>query len=393
MMKAPATRSLTSLLLAGTLMLVNGCTALGNMFDNPDNTAEPAELVDFEPTAKVRTVWQRSVGSGAGKLFLKLRPAIDGERVFAATRGGSVRAFDARSGESVWETDTDSPLSGGPGVGDGLVLLGTSDGEVLALAEADGEVKWRARVSSEVLSSPQAQGGVAVARTIDGKLFGLNTDDGTRLWVYDRTAPVLTLRGTSSPVLVEGAAVAGFDNGQVVAVALSNGQALWETRVAVPRGRSELERMVDIDADPIIEDNTVYAVTYQGQVAALDLPSGEVVWRRDMSSHAGLGVGPENVYVTDDESHVWALNRFNSASMWKQAKLDARRLSPPAVFGQYVIVGDFEGYVHWLRRRDGQFVARVKVDSDAIIAAPVATAFAVYVYGSGGELAALQIVE
>lgn len=391
-MSHPARLIETCLLLTG-LMLVSGCTALGNLFDNPDNTAEPAELVDLEPTIKVRTVWRRSVGSGAGKLFLKLRPAIDGDRVYAAARGGRVRAFDARTGESVWDTDTDSPLSGGPGTGDGLVLLGTSDGEVLALGEKDGALMWRSRVSSEVLSSPVAQGGIAVARTIDGKLFGLSTDDGVRLWVYDRTAPILTLRGTSSPALGEGAVIAGFDNGQVVAVALSNGQALWEKRVAVPRGRTELERMVDIDADPIIDDKTVYAVTYQGQIAALKLFSGEVIWRRDMSSHAGLGVGPDNVYVTDDSSHVWALDRSNNASMWRQAKLEGRRLSPPAVFGQFVVVGDFEGYVHWLRKDDGQFAARVRVDSDSIVAAPVATSFAVYVYGSGGELAALQVVQ
>jgi outer membrane protein assembly factor BamB len=386
-------RPIETFLLLASLMLAGGCTALNNLFDNPDNTAEPSELVDFEPTIKVRIVWQRSVGSGTDKMFLKLRPAIDGERVYAATHDGRVRAFDARTGESLWDTDTDSPLSGGPGIGDGLVLLGTSDGEVLALDEKEGTLKWRTRVSSEVLSSPEAQGGVAVARTIDGKLFGLSTDDGVRLWVYDRTTPVLTLRGTGSPALAEGAAIAGFDNGQVVAVALSNGQALWETRVAVPRGRTELERMVDIDADPIIADQTVYAVTYQGQVAAMKLFSGEVIWRRDMSSHAGLGVGPENVYVTDDSSHVWALKRSNNASMWRQAKLEARRLSPPAVFGQYVVVGDLEGYVHWLSKEDGQFAARLNIDSSSIVAAPVATSFAVYVYASGGELAALQIVE
>lgn len=386
-------RTIASLLLIAGLSLASGCTALGNLFDNPDNTAPPADLVDFEPTINVRTVWQRRVGSGAGKLFLKLRPAIDGDRVYAATRDGRVQAFDARTGESVWDTDTDSPLSGGPGVGDGLVLLGTSEGDVLALGEKDGEIQWRARVSSEVLSSPEAGGGVAVVRTIDGKLFGLSTDDGTRLWVYDRTAPVLTLRGTSSPALAEGAAIAGFDNGQVVAIALGNGQPLWETRVAVPRGRTELERMVDIDADPIILDNAVYAVTYQGQIAALELFSGEIIWRRDMSSHAGLGVGPENVYVTDDASHVWALNRSSSASMWRQSKLEARQVSPPAVFEEFVVVGDLEGYVHWLRKEDGQFVARVRVDSDGIVAAPVATPFAVYVYGSGGELAALQIAQ
>jgi outer membrane protein assembly factor BamB len=381
-----------TLLLLASLSLASGCTALGNMFDNPDNTAEPAELVEFEPTIKVRTVWRRSVGAGAGKLFLKLSPAVDGDRVYAATRDGRVRAFDARTGESIWDTDTDSPLAGGPGVGDGLVLLGTSDGEVLALNEDDGQIIWRARVSSEVLSSPDSLGGVTVARTIDGKLFGLSADDGTRLWVYDRTTPVLTLRGTGSPILSEGAAIAGFDTGQVVSIALATGQPLWETRVAVPRGRTELERMVDVDADPVIDGKSVYAVTYQGQVAALQLFSGEIIWRRDMSSSSGLGVGPDNVYVTDELSHIWALNRANSASMWRQSKLESRRVSPPAVFGEFVVVGDLDGYVHWLRRDDGQFVARERVDNSSIIAAPVATSFAVYVYASGGELAALQVV-
>lgn len=373
-------------------MALSGCSTLNDFFGGEDNSAPPAELEDFEPQVKVRTVWRRRIGSGADSQYLKLRPAVTEERIYAADRRGRVRAYDARTGEEIWRTDTDSPIAGGPGLGEQLVLVGTSDGEVIALGAGKGDILWRARVSSEVLSAPMAQGGVTVARTIDGKLFGLSSDDGSRLWVYDRTVPVLTLRGTSSPALADGVAVAGFDSGRLVSVALGNGQPHWETRVAVPTGRTELERMVDIDADPLIDDNTVYAVTYQGRVAAVDLPSGDVIWRRDMSSHSGIGIDGDNIYVTDDQSHVWALNRRNSASMWRQSKLEARQLSPPTVFRDFVVVGDFEGYLHWLRRDDGQFAARVRVDSDGIIAAPVATPFALYVYGAGGELEALQLV-
>jgi outer membrane protein assembly factor BamB len=376
--------------LGGTLSLA-GCSAMSGLLSGEDNSAPPAELVDFEPQIDVRTVWRRRIGSGADSQYLKLRPAVTEDRIYAADRRGRVRAYDARTGEEIWRTDTDSPVSGGPGLGNGLILLGTSDGEVLALRAENGDMVWRARVSSEVLSAPVAEGGVAVARTIDGKLFGLSVDDGSRLWVYDRTVPVLTLRGTSSPVLADGVAIAGFDSGRLVSVALGDGQPQWETRVAVPTGRTELERLVDIDADPLIDGDTVYVVTYQGRVAAIHLLTGDVVWRRDMSSHSGIGIDRENIYVTDDQSHVWALNRRNSASMWRQSKLEARRLSPPTVFQEFVVVGDFEGYLHWLRRDDGQFAARVRVDSDGIIAAPVATPFALYVYGAGGELEAFQL--
>ena len=370
---------------------LGGCTTVGDWISGTDNTKPPAELVDFEPRIEPAIVWRRRVGSGADKRYLKLAPAVTEGRVYAADHDGRVSCFDAETGEEIWDRSVRVPISGGPGVGEGAIYVGTSDGEVLALSEEEGEVAWRARVSSEVLARPLQAEGVVVVRTIDGKLFGLDSGDGARLWVYDRTVPVLTLRGTSSPALAEGLVVAGFDSGRLVCLALATGQGLWETSVAVPRGRSELERMVDIDADPVIAGNVVYVVSYQGRVAALDLASGEIVWRRDMSSHAGLGVDRINVYVTDENSYVWALDRRSSASVWRQTQLEARRLTPPAVFEGYVVVGDFEGYVHWLDRDDGSFAARVQVDTDGILSAPVATPFALYVYGAGGELSALQI--
>jgi len=380
-------------LVAGLGCALAGCAAVTEYWQDEDNTEPPAELTEFEPLVAVEVVWDRSAGSGTDKRYLKLRPAVHGTRVYTADRPGRVRAFDALTGEKIWETDTDVPIAGGPGASEALVLVGSSDGEVVALAAEDGAEVWRARVSSEVLAAPQAAEGVAVARTIDGKLFGLDADDGARLWVYDRTVPVLTLRGTSTPAIARGMAIAGFDSGNLVAVSLGNAQLVWESRVAVPRGRSELERMVDIDAEPVIEGDTIYVATYQGRVAALDLATGDTLWRRDMSSHSGLAIDLRNVYVTDESSHVWALDRYNSASVWRQTRLQARQLTSPAVVDGYVVVADLEGYVHWLRREDGQFAARVRVGKDPIIAPPVAAEGLVFVYTGGGTLAAMRVAE
>jgi len=378
-------------LAAVAALAATGCSQVSDYLGGEDNAEPPAELVEFAPTVQVKTLWSRDVGAGTSKQYLKLRPSVSGEHVYAADSRGRITAFDAVSGSTLWESRVDAPITGGPGVGAGLVMVGTSDGEVIALEAEDGNEIWRARVSSEVLSPPGAAEGVVVVRTIDGKLYGLKTEDGARLWVYDRSVPALSLRGTSTPAIADDLVIAGFDSGRLVALAIRDGTPAWEARVAVPSGRSELERLVDLDADPVVYRNTVYAVTFQGRVSAVDLATGAEVWRRDMSSHAGVGVDRSNVYVTDERSHVWALDRQSSASLWRQQKLQARAVTSPASHRQYVVVGDLEGYVHWLRQEDGQFAARVRVDKAGIIAPPVATEQAVYVYGAGGELVALAI--
>ena len=387
-------RLLTSRLLISWLLstgLASGCSTVNEYLGGDDNSAPPAELEEFAPQVKIIELWSHSVGTGPEDLFLKLTATVAAGRVFAADRKGRVSAFDAVTGKLLWETKTKKAIGGGPGSGSGVVVVGTRNGDVLALSPVDGAIIWKARVSSEVLSSPKASDGVVVVRTIDGKLFGLSATDGERLWIYDRGVPTLSLRGTSAPVISSGVAVAGFDGGRLVGVSLQTGQPLWETLVALPSGRSELDRMVDIDGTIAIDDQTVYVVTFQGRTAAVDLLSGAILWRRDMSSHAGIGLDEAAVYVTDEESHVWALNRANSASIWRQSGLQARSLTPPVSFKNYIVVGDFDGYIHCLRRDDGEFIGRIRVDSDGIIAAPIATDDILYVYGRGGTLAALQI--
>jgi len=371
-------------------LLLAACSSINPFSSDSSNTEPVAPLTDFEPSVTITTVWSRDVGASAGKRYLRLRPAVLGDRVVAAEPDGRVSAYEVTSGEKLWENDTDTPVSGGPGVGDGLAVVGTIDGEVLALNADNGELAWRQRVSSEVLAAPAIADGVVVVRTQDGKLVGLAATDGTRLWVYDRAVPALSLRGTSSPVTTSDAVVAGLDNGLLVALALRDGALLWESRIATPSGRSELERLVDIDGDPVVADGIIYAVTYQGRVAAVEGAGGRVQWRRDMSSHVGIGVSSRSLFITDDESLVWAIDRDNSASVWRQDKLARRALTPPTVFGSHVAVGDYEGYVHLLDRDDGRLAGRVRVDGDGLATAPVAVGDLLLVYGRGGTLTALR---
>ncbi|MGI9332882.1 MAG: outer membrane protein assembly factor BamB [Gammaproteobacteria bacterium] len=370
---------------------LSGCSTIRNWFGGEDNTEPPAELTDFDATLKVVERWSESVGDGVEEQHLNIGPVVVDGRVYAASRDGTVAALDASSGDTVWESDTDAPISGGPGTGDSLVLVGTSDGEVLALEMNDGVQRWRSRLSSEILAAPKADGGVTVARTVDGKLYGLASADGSRLWVRDHKVPVLSLRGNSAPTLVEGAAIAGLDDGRLVAVALDNGVSLWESRVGMPRGRTELERMVDIDGNLTVHERFIYVTTYQNEVAAVELASGRERWRRKVSSHSGAAVDGQHVYVTGDGGAVWALDRDTGASVWRQTALANRAVTAPAVHASRVVVADFQGYVHWLDPQDGHFLARERVSSAGVLAAPLAVGNQLYVYDRAGTLTAFAI--
>ena len=369
-----------------TALALSGCSA----FRSDENTLPPAELENLQPEIGVETAWSGGAASGTGGRHLELHPAAAGDRVFVAGHDGDVAAYDATTGKRIWEADTGIPVSGGPGAGSGIVVVGGSDGDVIALADTDGTVAWRTRVSSEVLSAPAVSERVVVVRSTDGKLFGLDTANGERIWVYDRTVPVLTLRGTSSPVVAGDVVVAGFDSGRLAAVSLADGRLVWESRIAAPTGRTEMERLVDIDADPIVSDGVVYAATVQGPVAALDLYTGRLLWQRDMSSHAGVAAG-RLLYVTDDESRIWALDRGSGEWRWRQDGLERRKATRPVEFGEYVVVADFEGYAHWLSIDDGRFVARVRPGSGAVTAPPAAAEAAVYVLDVNGKLTALTL--
>ena len=380
-------RLLVTLLVSGLLSACSGMPLLSGA----DNTDPPAELETLSGDIRLKQLWSRDVGVGFDEQFVRLVPTVYGEHLLVADRKGRVSALSADSGKPLWKVDTGVLISAGPGAGEGLVLVAGSDGEVLALGLEDGAQVWRAQVSSEVLAVPQIDLGVVVVQTADGKVVGLGARDGKQLWIYDRTVPVLTLRGTSTPAVERGVVIAGFASGKVAALSTERGFVAWETNVAIPQGRSELERMVDIDSDPVIAGNSVYVTTFQGRLAMIDVQSGDPGWTRDMSSFAGLGVDFSQVYVTDDHSNVWALARDSGASVWKQEKFRNRGLTGPEPYNDYVAVGDFEGYLHLLSRTDGHTVARTRVDSKGIRATPLAVGDVLYVYGNGGTLAAYSL--
>ena len=385
----PSRQALGGAVLASTLA-ISGCSAISGFLSDDDNEPQPAALEELETALGIDTLWRTRATSGEGGRRLELRPAATGGRVFVAGHDGDVAAYDSGNGTRLWRVDTGISISGGPGAGFDVVVVGSDGGEVVALSGADGAVVWRAPVSSEVLSAPAVGDGVVVVRTGDGKLFGIDANNGDRLWVHDRTVPVLTLRGTGAPVIAGGIVVAGFDSGHLVAVSLADGELLWEAQAATPAGRTELERLVDIDADPVVSDGIVYVASYQGNVATYELTTGRRGWRREMSSGAAMGVGPSLLFVTDAEGHVWALDRSSGSSPWRQDGLALRGTTGPVGAGNHVVVGDFEGYVHWLSVDDGGFAARARVGG-AVHASPTVADGAVFILSARGELTAFAV--
>lgn len=371
--------------------LLSGCSTISGWFSDKDNSTPPAKLEEIKDPVSLKELWSRDIGVGYDGQSVNLVPAVSGKYLLAAERDGRVVELSTETGKELWETKTHAPISAGPGVGDDLVFVGASDAQVLALNIDDGSIVWRAQVSSEVLAVPRTDLGVVVIQTADGTITGLSSSDGHRLWVADHFVPVLSLRGTSSPAVVGNAVIAGFANGKVAAISTTNGFQAWETSIAIPKGRSEIDRLVDVDADPVIVGDTAFAVSYQGRIALIDLRNGNLGWTRDMSSYAGLGVDYSQVYVTDSDSDVWALSRSNGSSVWKQKKLHNRALTAPEPFDSYVAVGDFEGYLHLLSTYDGHIAGRVRVDRKGIAARPLAVGDVLYVYGKGGTIAAYTL--
>lgn len=350
----------------------------------------PAPLPELKPELRVSELWTVDVGASAGTA-LRITPALEDGAVYMAAAEGRVSAHAADSGKELWEVDLEARISGATGVGEGLVLVGSRQGEVIALQRENGNRAWSARVSSEVLAAPAAAAGIVVVQTVDGKVFGLAAADGKRAWVYERTEPALTLRGTATPAIVNDVVLTGFASGRIAALRLQDGKLLWEVPVTQPRGRNEIERLVDVDASPLVLGETIYAASYQGKLVALNPRGGAVAWSRDVSTYRALATDGRNIYVTDDRGHVLAFDARSGASVWKQDQLRGREPSAPVVQGDYLLVGDFEGYVHWLAREDGRLLARHRVDG-AVRAPAVAAGDTIFVAGLSGTLSALRLL-
>ncbi|HEU0189434.1 MAG TPA: outer membrane protein assembly factor BamB [Gallionella sp.] len=347
-------------------VVLNGCSA-----DKPaawvGKKDEPAKLVEFKGMAKFKVNWFSYIGNLGGNL---LQPALTKDAVYSVSAKGTLKRLDTATGRLVWRIESGYKISGGVGSGEGMVLIGSDKGDVLAYDE-NGKLRWASRVSSEVLSVPQVADGVVMVRSGDGRIAGLDAANGKRIWVYERSTPALVVRSHAGVTIQRGVAFAGFAGGKLVAINIKNGEVIWETSVSQPRGNTELERISDITSDPVVDDEQVCAISFQGRVACYDAAHGSPLWNREISSDKGMVLLRKILYLSDAKGSVIALDKTNGSSMWKNDQLFMRDITAPFVVKDFVVVGDKEGYLHGLSREDGSYVARIKLDGGAIKAPPV----------------------
>src|SRR6267378_4635977 len=367
------------------LLIAAGCSK--------DKDVEPrAALLKFKGTLPIKKLWGDNVGGGKKqvKLRLGLGPAVADGVVFAASHKGEVLAVTLETGKQVWVKKLKLPLSAGPAAGSGMVILGSSKGTLIALDAGNGRERWRGHVNSELLSAPAISEKVVVLRSVDGRLHGLDSASGKELWQVEQQVPRLSLRGTATPIIAKEMAISGFDNGKVMAVSLTTGDTVWDTALASPHGRTELDRLVDIDSAVRVVGDNVFATGFQGRTAMLAIDSGQIWWAHDMSSYRGLAVDEDNLYVTQSDGIVVALRQRDGSELWRNQKLKLRRLSTPVLTSTAVAVADFQGYLHWLDKTTGELVARERVAKERISNSPVAAGETVVLLTDRGKLAAFR---
>jgi outer membrane protein assembly factor BamB len=367
--------------------LVAAAALLAGCASSPSGP-KPAELAPLEHPAAVKRLWSAEVGDAGRFVFT---PAFVDGAVYAAARDGTVVRLDAKSGRQLWRASAGLPLSAGVGTDGRIVAVATEEGVVAALDAASGKALWQARVSSEVLAPPAVGEGLVVVRSLDNRVFAFDAADGKRRWVYQRAPASLIVRVPSGVVLDGDSAYAGFRGGKLAAIALSNGGQRWEATVALPKGATELERVTDVVGEPALEGREVCAAAYQGKVACFEAANGRTLWSRDASSLNGVSVDPRYAFVADENGSLQALDRSTGRSVWKQDKLAHRELSLPVSVGEWLAIGDLQGYVHFLARETGAFTARYATDGGAVQAAPLRLPFGVLVQTRKGRLYAITL--
>ncbi len=377
---------------SGIDVLKDSVSGISDYFSGGEDNAEPpAALTEFTTEVQIEKLWSSTTGVGANEQTVKLAPVVHNQKIITADREGLVEARHLVTGDKVWEIETELKLSGGVGLGGETVILGSSNAEVIALNSDTGDKLWSVKVSSEVLAIPTVAKHIVIVRTTDGTVTALNEQTGAKLWSYEHAVPALSIRGTGTPLIVGDKVIAGYDNGKLVALDLRNGKFAWETTISIPKGRSEVERLVDLDVDPIEVNDVIYIASYRGGIAAISATDGDGMWRNEnISSYSGLSNDFRYLYLSDSKSHVWQIDQRTGSGLWQQKDLHHRRLTAPATYQNYVVVGDFEGYVHWLSSSDGRLLGRIQITDSPIEAKPVVVDDTVYVYAKDGSIAALK---
>ncbi|BET97384.1 outer membrane protein assembly factor BamB [Xenorhabdus taiwanensis] len=356
-------------------VLLAGCSS-------EQDTVTMSPLPKVENQFKPRIVWDKSVGSGTGEYYSHLSPTWQGSTAYVADRHGVVKAFDIDSGKEIWATDLSEKtgllssrlpalLSGGLTVSGDRLYVGTEKAKVIALDVTDGKVEWESTVAGEALSRPVVSDGFVLIHTGNGMLQALNETDGRIAWSVNMDTPSLSVRGESAPAVAYGAAIVGGDNGRISAVLLSEGQLIWQQRISQVTGSTEIDRLNDVDMTPVISDNIIYAIAYNGNLVAMDMRSGQIIWKRDLGSVHDMVVTDNNIFIVDQDDHILSLRKSDGVTLWSQNDLLHRNLTAPEMYNGYLVVGDAEGYLHWLNMADGKFVAQNKVDGSGLLSRPV----------------------
>lgn len=374
------------------LLLISGCSTFQEWFGSEEEDATaPVELERIDTKVKLKKQWSTKIGDGQGDGFYKITPTLVDGVLYVASSDGEVAAISAADGDRLWRVELERPLSGGVGYHDRSLYLGGADGSVLQLSADDGVVEWEAAVSGEVLAAPAVSDDWVIVQTYDGKLLGFQPGADEPAWTFTSDVPVLTLRGTSTPILVGGNAIAGFGDGKVVAVDVNSGNISWESRIGVPQGSSEIDRIVDIDGAMTQQGIELFVASYQGRVAALDSRTGRKLWQQNVSSVTGTHVGFGNVYVADVDGTLSAFLRTGQGVRWQNIELGYRQLSRPTPVSSYVATVDFDGYLHLLSQVDGQIVGRTKIGGDAARADMIADRGRLIIFADNGQLLAYEL--
>jgi outer membrane protein assembly factor BamB len=370
-------------------MLLASCS----LFQDKEVELEPKELVKFDQTIKIKRIWSAKLGGDSDFLRVALRPAGDGSRIYAASQDGNVTAFDPETGKQLWRTKLEIELTAGPGVGEGRLALATKDGFGIVLDAATGDEQWRADIAAESLATPLIKDGVVVFQTIDNRLDARSLFDGRERWSIVQSTPALTVRGSSSPVSVGTTVIAGFDSGRLVAANVDTGAIVWEALLSPPKGRSDLDRLSDIDGALAVVGQDLYATGYQARLASLASESGQMLWSREVSSYVGVSADWNSVYSTRDDGEVIALARASGNEIWRNDSLLRREPTLPIPFDLTVVVGDFDGYLHFFSSIDGEPLARLRFGNKAITSNPLVIANRLYVQSDNGQIGAFVVVD
>lgn len=373
--------------------------------DDEDPRDIIAELIDFEERFEPEVIWDASIGYGVESHFSRIKPVVAYDMVISASRDGDVIAFEQATGKKLWQADLSNidgergffdsrqsaQLAGGPITGMNKVFIGSENGDIYALDAQTGELAWQGKVKGEIINAPAIDTGILVVNSASGVLQAFNATTGDELWKVEQDVPALTLRGLSSPVIASGGVLVGKANGDVSVYLLEKGQQGWTTEVGEATGTTELERVVDVDSAPVVFGDKIYSVSSRGNLVAIDLRSGKILWKRQYSSYRQISISGNRIFFTTDRGHVFSVNRNDGLEQWSNLTMSNRGVTGPAVYGDYIVVGDFDGYLHWLSQETGEIVARHHLDGSGIHSTPTVVKGVLYSQARNGDLEAIQI--